>query len=56
MDAIAPDPRDDPERAGVQAFQSEGAEHTELAPPPTPVTDSGPAAAYQHEDDEPDRR
>lgn len=54
MDRTAPDPRDDPERAPTQAFQSEDGEHAR------PVTaaratriDPGPAAAYQHEDDEP---
>ena len=55
MEPTAPDPRDDPERAPAQAFQSEDAEHTALEPPSAPVSASGPAAAYQHEDDEPVR-
>jgi hypothetical protein len=55
MNPTASDPRDDPERAPAQAFQSEDGEHTPPAPvaPAVPL-DSGPAAAYQHEDGEPD--
>ena len=52
MDPTATDPRNDPERAPAQAFQSEGGEHARPATPAVPV-DPGPAGAYQHEDDEP---
>jgi hypothetical protein len=55
MNLMASDPRDEPERAPAQAFQSEDGEHTTSAPvAPVVRTDSGPAAAYQHEDGEPD--
>jgi hypothetical protein len=54
MNPTPSDPRDDPERAPAQAFQSEDGEHlpSETAAPETRI-DPGPAAAYQHEDDEP---
>ncbi len=44
------DLRDDSERSPAQGFQSEGAEHAPdvMKTPPA----EGPAAAYQHEDDE----
>ena len=55
MNPKASDPRDDPDRAPAQAFQSEDGEHR----PPVPVApvvriNSGPAAAYQHEDGQSD--
>jgi hypothetical protein len=55
MNPKSSDARDDPERAPAQAFQSEDGEHM----PPAPVApgvriDSGPEAAYQHEDGRPD--
>ena len=54
MGSTTSDPRDDPERAPAQAFQSEGGEHVRSTTAIQAVRpDSGPAAAYQHEDDEP---
>jgi hypothetical protein len=55
MNPKAADPRDAPERAPAQAFQSEDGEHMPSAlVAPVVRIDSGPAAAYQHEDGEPD--
>jgi hypothetical protein len=54
MEQTASDPRDDPERAPAQAFQSEGGEHVPSVTASQAMrTDSGPAAAYQREDAEP---
>jgi hypothetical protein len=52
MSPTAADPHDDAERAPAQAFQSESGEHQRSAPR-VMRSDSGPAAAYQHEDGEP---
>jgi hypothetical protein len=53
MDPTASDPRDDPERAPAQAFQSEDGEHLPSAAEARVLRiDPGPAAAYQHEDGE----
>jgi hypothetical protein len=53
MDVSASDPRHDAERAPGQAFQAEGSEHFLAASPDEgPRSLTGPAAAYQHEDDE----
>lgn len=53
MSPYASDPRDDAERAAARAFQSEDGEHAAPgSPSPVPPITSGPAAAYQHDDDE----
>jgi hypothetical protein len=54
MEPTQSDPRDDPERAAAQAFQSDSGEHAPpAAPAPAIRPDPGPADAYQHEDREP---
>jgi hypothetical protein len=53
MPPFASDPREDAERRAARAFQSEDGEHAApVTPSPVPPIASGPAAAYQHEDDE----